>query len=143
MVFVRSSWDPIKFLSALKKLLFCGLSSFLIFKNFSRRTIKAQNVGIDEGNDKESVSLPNQNMPPMITYSILKSNRSRHGAGQRLTLTEAGGSLKGGSLEGGSQEGGSLDGGPAALTRRTRRRTLSRRRGGCVMVVPARVPAAV
>ena len=72
MVFVRSFWDPIKFMSALKKFLFSGLSYFLIFKNFLRRTIKARNVEIDEGNE-ESVF----HCQWMITYLILKSNRSQ------------------------------------------------------------------
>ena len=59
MVFVRSFWDPIKFMSALKKFLFSGLSYFLIFKNFLRRTIKARNVEIDEGNSRNEESCQN------------------------------------------------------------------------------------
>jgi hypothetical protein len=48
-------WDPIKFLSALMKLVSCGLSSVLIFKNFSRRTVQQ-----DSTRDLCFPSLPKQ-----------------------------------------------------------------------------------
>jgi hypothetical protein len=106
-VFVRSSWDPIKNSVSSEETFDFWSILFLLYKNFSRRTIKARNVEIDEGNE-ESVF----HCQWMITYLILKSNRSQWlVTGLTAGLTEA--------------EACS----PAALTRRTRR-TLSRRRGG-------------
>jgi hypothetical protein len=66
MLFVRSFWDPIKISVSTEET--CVLS-FFIFKNFSRRTIKAQNIEIDEGKQEISVStLPKQRKLALITY---------------------------------------------------------------------------